>query len=89
MKLRIDRAGRIVLPKPLRDRFALSTDSELELVEQPEGILLRPIENGPSMVKVDGLWIHQGVTQPGADWEKVLGDVRDERIRSILGGKGI
>lgn len=41
-------------------------------------------EQRPSMVKVDGLWVHQGSAEPGASWERVLEDVREERIGSIL-----
>ena len=37
-----------------------------------------------SMVKVDGLWVHQGRAEPGANWERILEDVREERIESAL-----
>ena len=30
---------------------------------QPDGLLLRAIEQRPSMIKVDGLWVHPG--RPG------------------------
>jgi len=43
MTVRIDRAGRIVLPKPLRDRLALRSGTELEIHESAEGILLKPL----------------------------------------------
>ncbi len=32
------------------------------------------------MIKIDGLWVHQGVAQPGANWDLVVEDVREERI---------
>ena len=38
----------------------------------------------PSMIQVDGLWIHQGAAEPGANWERVLNDVREERIQTVL-----
>jgi AbrB family looped-hinge helix DNA binding protein len=84
MTLRIDKSGRIVVPKPLRERLGLKPHMELEAVEQPGGVLLRPVEQRPSMVKVDGLWVHQGVAQPGAAWDRVLEDMREERIQSVL-----
>jgi len=83
MELRIDKAGRIVVPKPLRERLGFRPDTELEAIEQPEGVLLKRIEQRPSMVKVDGLWVHQGKAEPGADWERALRDVREERIESV------
>jgi AbrB family looped-hinge helix DNA binding protein len=84
MRLRIDKAGRIVVPKPLRERLGFKPDTELVAIEQPEGVLLKRVERRPSMVKVDGLWVHQGSAEPGANWERILEDVRAERIESVL-----
>jgi AbrB family looped-hinge helix DNA binding protein len=84
MEVRIDKAGRIVVPKPLRERLGFKPDTELEAVEQPEGVLLKRVEQRPSMVRVDGLWVHQGSAEPGANWDRILEDVREERIESVL-----
>ena len=84
MELRIDKSGRIVVPKPLRERLGFKPDTELEAVEQPDGVLLKRVEQQPSMTKIDGLWVHQGIPQPGAKWERLLEDVREERIESVL-----
>jgi len=84
MELKIDKAGRIVVPKPLRERLGFRPDTELVAVEQPDGVLLKRVEQRPSMVKVDGLWVHQGSAERGANWERVLEDVREERIASVL-----
>jgi AbrB family looped-hinge helix DNA binding protein len=84
MKVKIDKAGRIVVPKPLRERLGFKPDTELVAIEQPEGVLLKRVEQRPSMVKVDGLWVHQGSAEPGANWERILEDVREERIDSVL-----
>ena len=84
MEVKIDKAGRIVVPKPLRERLGFRADTRLEAIEQPEGVLLKRIERRPALVKVDGLWVHQGTAEPGTNWERVLDDVREERIESIL-----
>ena len=84
MELRIDKAGRIVVPKPLRERLGFKPDTGLEAIEQPEGVLIKRVEQRPSMVKVDGLWVHQGSAEPGANWERILEDVREKRIESVL-----
>jgi len=36
------------------------------------------------MIKVDGLWVHQGSAEAGANWEDILENVREERIESVL-----
>lgn len=84
MNLRIDKSGRIVVPKSLRERLGFKPNTELEAIEQPEGVLLKRVEQRPSMTKVDGLWVHQGTAELGANWERVLEDVREERIESVL-----
>ena len=84
MELRIDKAGRIVIPKPLRERLGFRPDTGLVVIEQAEGVLLKRVEQRPSMVKVDGLWVHRGSAEPGANWERILEDVREERIESVL-----
>jgi len=83
MELRIDKAGRIVVPKPLRERLGFKPDTELEAIEQSEGVLLKRVHQRPPMVKVDGLWVHQGRAEPGANWERILEEVREERIASV------
>ena len=84
MELRIDKAGRIVVPKPLRERLGFKPDTDLEAIEQPEGVLLKRVEQRPSVVKVDGLWVHLGSAEPGANWQRILEDVREGRLQSVL-----
>ena len=86
IRLTIDKFGRVVVPKPLRKRLGLSPGTELEAVDQAGGLLLRAVEARPAMVKVDGLWVHRGVADAGAEWDRVIRDVRDERIDSLLKG---
>ena len=80
----MDKSGRIVFPKPLRRQLGIGSGIELEAVEQPGGVLLRPLVQRPSMVQVDGLWVHQGAAELGANWERVLDDVREERTQTVL-----
>ena len=84
MTLRMDKSGRIVFPKPLRKRLGFKLDMELEVVEERGGVLLRPAEQQPSMIQVDGLWVHRGKVEPGANWERFQDDGREERIQSVL-----
>ena len=43
-----------------------------------------PPNAGEAMLKVDGLWVHQGQAEPGADWDRAVSNVRDERISDLL-----
>ncbi len=48
MTLKIDKAGRVVLPKPVRDRLGLHEGSDLEILETPEGVVLKAAGQRPS-----------------------------------------
>jgi AbrB family looped-hinge helix DNA binding protein len=85
MHVKIDKAGRIVLPKPLRDRFRLRQGSDLEIEERPEGLLLKPVDQRPSMVQRNGIWVHLGRLPKGFDWETLVDDARDDRIKDLSG----
>ncbi len=84
MNLKIDRAGRIVVPKPIRQRLGLQPNTEIELVEQADGVLLRPLEHRSPMIKRDGRWVHLGQIDPTYDLNRLIDDVREERIRDLL-----
>ena len=47
-------------------------------------MLLRAVEPRPSMLKIEGLWVHQSTAAPNADWARVLDEVREERIDAVL-----
>ena len=84
IRLKIDKSGRIVVPKPLRERLGLKPGTELEAVDLEGGLLLRAVEERPALVKVDGLWVHRGVAQPDANWDRVIQEMREERLESVL-----
>ncbi len=85
MKLRIDNAGRIVLPKPVRDRYGLRAGAELEVTESPDGLWLKTAVDKPAMIRVRGFWVHQGEPPKDFDWRRFEEEERDTRHRKDLG----
>jgi len=85
MRIKIDKSGRIVLPKPVRERLHLPAGAELELEHRPEGLTLKPVERGPSMVLEKGMWVHLGQLHRQLDWDKWIDEVREERIKDLAG----
>ncbi len=87
MTLTIDKAGRVVLPKPVRDRLGLRPGAELELQLEPDGELrLRAKRAEPALARVDGVLVHRGEASAGLDWDGLLERERDERSRALAGG---
>lgn len=55
--LTIDRAGRLVLPKPVRDELQLAAGDSLELESSEDQIILRPVRGGATLRKKQGVWV--------------------------------
>jgi AbrB family looped-hinge helix DNA binding protein len=53
----IDKSGRFVLPKSIRDALNLVPGTTLEIEQQGDTILLRPPRTGAVMTQKNGFWI--------------------------------
>ena len=82
----IDKAGRIVLPKPVRDELQLVPGDSLEVESSEDRVILRPARGGGRMRKERGMWVFDSGEPLSADVvTKTLRKVRDERDRRNLG----
>ena len=85
MTLKIDKAGRVILPKPVRDRLGLHAGSDLEIHETPDGVVLRPAGREPSLVKKGRFWVHTGELPAGYEILRAIDEDREERMRTAWG----
>lgn len=84
--LTLDKAGRVVLPKPVRDELQLGPGDSLELESSEDRIVLRPARGKGRMYKKQGVWVFHGGAPLAADAvEKTIRRVRREREQQILG----
>ena len=74
----IDSAGRIVLPKALREQFNLRPGTELELVATSDHLELKPVNQGPTLVRSGPFWVHHGRTP--VSLAEAVQEMRDDRI---------
>jgi AbrB family looped-hinge helix DNA binding protein len=83
-KLTVDKAGRIVLPKPLRDELQLEPGDTLEIESIGEEITLRPLRGQAQLRKKQGVWVFRtGEPLSASETEKVVRQVRHERESQI------
>jgi AbrB family looped-hinge helix DNA binding protein len=61
-KITIDKAGRVVIPKPLRDQLRLGAGDTLALQSEGERITLEPVRPPAVLKKEYGVWVYQGQT---------------------------
>jgi AbrB family looped-hinge helix DNA binding protein len=67
-RLVIDRAGRVVIPKPLREELQLEPGDALEMESTGEQIMLRPLRGTGPLTKEHGVWVfHSGLPLPLRD----------------------
>ncbi len=59
MKLSIDKAGRIVLPRPIRDELGLEPGDALEIECSGEEIILRLSQGEGQLRKKQGVWVYR------------------------------
>jgi len=57
MQLTLDRMSRIVVPKAIRDRFALKPGDELEITIEADGIRLRPAVPASPLAEEAGILV--------------------------------
>ena len=79
-RLTIDGAGRVVLPKPVRDKLDLGPGDCLELENTGETITLRPLRTVAPLNKEQGVWVFRtGQPLAATVTEAVLQQVRNDR----------
>jgi AbrB family looped-hinge helix DNA binding protein len=64
----IDRAGRVVIPKDLRERYGLEAGTEVEVIAVPDGVTLVPTRSERRVVRIGRVVaIDTGATQAQAE----------------------
>jgi AbrB family looped-hinge helix DNA binding protein len=83
-KISMDGAGRVVLPKRLRDKLRLEAGDHLLVEAEGDQITLRPVRPQALLKKEYGIWVYQGDASmiPLVEW---LDEEREKRAREILG----
>jgi len=80
-KLTLDKAGRVALPKSLRDRLQLAPGDSLHLESEGERITLRPVRQHVALKKELGVWVYQG--EPDASIPDLIERDRENRNPSV------
>lgn len=85
-RLIIDKAGRVVIPKPLREKLQLEPGDALEMESGGEQITLRPVRGTGPLTKEHGVWVfYTGQPLPASATDDLLQRIREERDLSNLG----
>jgi AbrB family looped-hinge helix DNA binding protein len=79
MDLIVDKLGRLVIPKDVRDHYQLQPGAIVRLEEIPGGIVLIPVTESATIVEKDGLPVVTSEPIGPLDTDRLLHAIRNER----------
>lgn len=84
----LDKAGRVVIPKMVRDELQLEPGDALELESEGASVILRPARTSTPLRKERGVWVFRsGRKITAAVTRKALLENRAGRDRHNRGGR--
>lgn len=81
-EITIDRSGRLVIPKDLRDQHHLRAGTKLRVIDDEDCIVLVPSRSEPHLVEKDGLLVVKSSRKVEVPDHR---DLRDERATKLGG----
>jgi AbrB family looped-hinge helix DNA binding protein len=82
-RISIDKAGRVVLPKALREKLRVEAGDDLIVEAEGDRITLRPIRQEALLKKEFGIWVYQGESSNISIPELIEAE-REKRVRELL-----
>ena len=84
MLITIDRAGRVVIPKEIRDRLNLQPGAVLEVEQEPGALRLHVVGQQPSLIHKEGILVHHGAATVDLDTAALVNRDRARRDASLI-----
>ncbi len=79
METTLDKFGRIVIPKAVRDHYGLAAGVVLDIRSGEDGIVLLPQKPRPDLIEKGGVLVFTGEAEE--DLEEAVERQREERMR--------
>ena len=84
----IDKAGRVVIPKEVRDELRLEAGDTLTLESEGERVTLQPVRGGTPLQKERGVWVFHGGKPLSLDEaNQIVREAREPRDRRNTSGR--
>jgi len=87
MQTTIDKFGRIVIPKRLRQIHGLTPGTRVDIEDRPESVEIRPHQEEPPLVRINGRLVHTGKLPDDFDLREFVKAQRHERAEKVAGMK--
>lgn len=83
MRTTVDRFGRVVVPKAMRERLGLRAGTAIEIEEAEGHLSLRPAEDSSPLMLKEGVLVFTGAAI--GDLEAAVAADREERVSRLAG----
>ena len=82
MLTNLDKFGRLIIPKKLRKKFGITTETTLNLDDDGNRIIIKPVRKEEPIIEKDGILVFTGKIHEDVD--KLLESDRKSRINKFL-----
>ena len=83
IKAKVDKFGRIVIPKKIRQELGIRDNSAVFIETGANGLLLKPEKSVPFIKDMDGIIVV--CSEASGDFSGFLDEEREKRIKKIAG----
>lgn len=80
----IDKAGRLVLPKSIREALRIGPGDALEIKSAEDRIVLSPVRTHSGLQKEQGVWIYRAGKTTNISIPDLTDQERSRRTRGLL-----
>lgn len=82
MQVAIDKFGRVIIPKEIRDHLGLKPGALLQIIEQDDNVLLKSVSQKKALSRKNGVLVFTG--KAIGDIESAIEQERDERLKDLF-----
>jgi AbrB family looped-hinge helix DNA binding protein len=79
----LDKAGRLVLPKPIREALRIGPGDSLEVESKDDRIVLSPVRVRPGLQKEHGVWVFRSGKSVSVSIPELIDQERERRTRDF------
>jgi AbrB family looped-hinge helix DNA binding protein len=86
-RVTIDKAGRVVLPKSIREGLRVGPGDTLEIESEDDRLIVSPVRIRPGLQKEQGIWVYRSGAPANISIPDLIDRQRDQRTRELLGDR--
>jgi AbrB family looped-hinge helix DNA binding protein len=80
----LDKAGRLVVPKSIREALRIGPGDSLEIESADDRIVLSPVRLRPELQKEHGVWVYRSGKAANLSIPDLIDQDRGRRTRALL-----